>query len=83
LEFIKPFAATNTVTFSFEDTTQGTKMTWVMDGRNGFVGKAFSLLVNMDKTVGGDFERGLAGLKVVAEAEPKPAGAVAGGALPQ
>ena len=46
LEFIKPFAATNTVTFSFEDTTQGTKMTWVMDGRNGFVGKAFSLLVN-------------------------------------
>jgi hypothetical protein len=31
------------------------------------MGKAFSLLMNMDKTVGGDFERGLVGLKSVAE----------------
>jgi hypothetical protein len=37
--------------------------------------------MNMDKTVGGDFERGLAGLKAVAEAAP--AAAVAGRDLPQ
>ena len=73
LEFIKPFAATNTVTFRFEDTTAGTKVTWAMDGRNGFMGQAFSLLMNMDKTVGGDFERGLVGLKAVAEAAAKSA----------
>jgi len=83
LEFIKPFAATNTVTFSFDDTTVGTKVTWAMDGRNGFMGKAFALLMNMDKTVGGDFERGLVGLKAVAEAAPKPAAMVAGSAQPQ
>jgi hypothetical protein len=67
LEFIKPFAATNRVTFSFDATGDGTKVTWAMDGSNGFMGKAFSLLMNMDKTVGGDFERGLVGLKSVAE----------------
>jgi len=81
LEFIKPFAATNTVTFSFHATAEGTKVTWAMHGRNGFMGKAFALLMNMDKTVGGDFERGLAGLKAVAEAAP--AAAVAGRDLPQ
>jgi hypothetical protein len=83
LEFIKPFAATNTVTFSFEDTTQGTKVTWAMDGRNGFMGKAFALLMNMDKTVGGDFERGLLGLKAVAESAEKSAASVAGGTASQ
>ena len=80
LEFIKPFAATNTVTFNFSDTAAGTQVTWAMDGRNTFMGKAFSLLMNMDKMVGGDFERGLAGLKGVAEAAAKSATASSGGA---
>jgi uncharacterized protein YndB with AHSA1/START domain len=83
LEFIKPFVATNTVTFSIEGTSEGTKVTWAMDGRNGFMGKAFALLMNMDKTVGGDFERGLAGLKSVAEAASKHDAAVAGGPVNQ
>jgi Polyketide cyclase / dehydrase and lipid transport len=83
LEFIKPFAATNTVTFNIDPTADGAKVTWAMDGRNGFMGKAFGLLMNMDKTVGGDFERGLTGLKAVAEAAPRPAAAVAGGTVPQ
>jgi hypothetical protein len=39
-----------------------------MDGHNGFLGKLFHLVMNMDKMVGGDFERGLAALKSVAEA---------------
>jgi uncharacterized protein YndB with AHSA1/START domain len=81
LEFIKPFAATNTVTFTFDAITEGTRVTWAMDGRNGFMGKAFSLLMNMDKTVGGDFERGLVALKAVAEAAAKPVPAVADGNL--
>ena len=72
LEFIKPFAATNTVTFTFDDTSEGTKVTWAMDGHNSFMGKAFSLLMNMDKMVGGDFERGLTSLKALAEAKSPP-----------
>lgn len=70
LEFLKPFTATNQCTFTLAPEGSGTKVTWAMDGTNNFVAKAFGLMMNMDKTVGGDFERGLASLKTVAEAAP-------------
>jgi hypothetical protein len=44
-----------------------------MDGENSFMAKAASLFMNMDKLVGGDFEKGLAAMKTAAEAAPKPA----------
>jgi uncharacterized protein YndB with AHSA1/START domain len=77
LEFIKPFAATNTVRFTTTPTVEGAKVTWAMDGRNGFLAKAFALVMDMDKMVGGDFERGLANLKTVVEAGPGPGPTVA------
>lgn len=72
LEFIKPFASTNQTTFSFAPAGGGTKVTWAMDGHNDFMGKAFSLFMDMDKMVGADFERGLAAMKTAAESAPKP-----------
>lgn len=73
LEFIKPFAATNMTDFTFTPEGAGTKVTWKMYGKNGFMGKAFGLFMNMDKMVGDDFEKGLAALKSVSEAAaPKP-----------
>jgi hypothetical protein len=71
LEFLKPFEATNTATFTFTKTPEGTKTTWAMDGNNNFISKAFSLVMNMDKMIGPDFERGLAGIKTAAEAAAK------------
>jgi len=68
LEFIKPFAATNATVFSFKPQGNQTTVTWAMDGDNNFIGKAFSLFMNMDKMVGGDFEKGLAQMKTVSEA---------------
>lgn len=70
LDFIKPFAATNATLFSFKPQGNQTAVTWTMDGDNNFVGKAFGLFMNMDKMVGGDFEKGLAQIKAIAE---KPA----------
>ena len=72
LEFLKPFASTNTVTFTFAPEGQGTRATWAMDGSNNFVGKAFGLFMSMDKMMGSDFDRGLAALKAVAESAPHP-----------
>src|SRR5262249_39815170 len=69
LEFIKPWTATNAVTFSFAPVGEGTKATWAMDGQNNFAAKAFSLFMDFDKMVGGDFERGLAALKAIAESQ--------------
>ena len=68
LEFIKPFQATNTSEFSFERAGSDTVITWSMSGRNNFMAKAFGLLMNMDKLIGKDFEKGLARLKTIAEA---------------
>ena len=62
LEFLKPFAATNTTQFDFAPSGSGTNVTWAMNGRNNFVAKAFAAFMDMDKMVGADFEKGLAGL---------------------
>jgi uncharacterized protein YndB with AHSA1/START domain len=67
LEFLKPFASTNQAVFDLTGEQGGTRVAWIMTGRNDFVGKAFSLLMNMDKMVGSDFEKGLASLKAAAE----------------
>lgn len=67
LEFVKPFAATNVATFAFTPTPAGTRVTWAMDGANGFMAKAVHLVVDMDRMIGGSFEQGLAALKQVAE----------------
>jgi hypothetical protein len=68
LEFLKPFAATNTTELTFRPQGDQTVVTWSMNGKNNFMAKAFSLFMNMDKLVGGDFEKGLAQMKSVAEA---------------
>jgi len=67
LEFLKPWTATNVATFTFEPVAGGTKVTWAMDGCNGFAGKAFGMVMNFDKMVGADFERGLAAMKANVE----------------
>lgn len=71
LEFIKPFAAKNVTEFMFKQNGDKTDVTWTMTGRNNFMLKAFCLVINMDKLVGSDFEKGLAQLKSVVEAEPR------------
>src|SRR5262249_45780965 len=74
LEFLKPFASTANTQFDFAPEGAGTKVTWTMQGNNDFAGKAFAMVMNMDKMVGGDCERGLAQLKSVAESEAARAG---------
>ena len=68
LEFLKPFQATNAAEFTFQPEGNQTVVTWSMSGRNNFMSKAFGLFMNMDKMVGGDFEKGLASMKSVVEA---------------
>ena len=69
LEFLRPFKATNTAEFTFQPEDKQTAVTWSMEGKNNFLMKAFSLFMNMDKLVGGDFEKGLAQMKQLVEAE--------------
>jgi hypothetical protein len=71
LEFLRPFAATNAAQFDFAPSGDGTTVTWTMTGRYNFVTKAIGLFVDMDRMVGGDFEKGLASLDAMtARASP-------------
>ena len=71
LEFLKPFAATNTAIFEFKPAGDQTQVTWSMEGRNNFFAKAIHLCMNMDKMVGGQFEKGLADMKTAVETGTK------------
>lgn len=73
LDFVKPFAGTNTAEFTFKPEGNQTVVTWAMLGKNNFVCKAVGLFMDMDKMCGGEFEKGLASMKAIAEGAPKPA----------
>lgn len=75
LEFIKPFAMTSQVQFDLKPNGTATDVTWSMSGQRDFMGKAFSVVMDMDKQVGPDFEKGLAALKTTAEADAAKAAA--------
>ncbi|MDD5322402.1 MAG: SRPBCC family protein [Methylococcales bacterium] len=68
LEFLKPFKATNTAEFTFNSENDQTTVTWSMYGKNNFMSKAMGLIMNCERMVGGQFEKGLAALKSVVEA---------------
>ena len=65
LEFLKPMVATNIAEFTFKPEGNQTRVTWAMSGKNNLMGKIFGLLVNCDKMVGGQFEKGLTSLQQV------------------
>lgn len=71
LEFFKPMAGVSEAEFTFKPQGNQTVVTWTMSGKNNFIAKAFCLFMNMDKMVGGNFEKGLADLKVVVETSAK------------
>jgi len=71
LEFFKPMAGTSTAEFNFVPGENQTTVTWSMTGRNNFIAKAICLFMNMDTMVGSQFEKGLAQLKLNAEAAVK------------
>jgi len=71
MEFFKPFAATNTAEFSFKPEGNHTAVTWSMFGEKNFMAKAIHLFMNMDKMIGGQFEKGLTEMKSIVEAAPK------------
>ncbi len=78
LEFLEPFKSTASSAFDLKTAgPSNTRVTWSMDGKNNFVGKVFSLVMDMDKMIGKDFESGLAILKQITEAKAVAAAAVA------
>ena len=68
LRFFKPWKSEADCYFNVEDAANdGTKVTWGFSGTNKFPTSIFMLFFNMDKTVGKDFEEGLASFKSLIE----------------
>ena len=63
LEFLKPFTATNTAEFTFIPEGDSTRVIWTMSGKNNFIGKAMSLVMNCEEMCGRQFEQGFVNLR--------------------
>jgi len=67
LIMLKPFQARNKGEFTLEPQGNGTLVTWAMYGPAPYITKLMQVFCNMDRMVGGDFEKGLADLKTISE----------------
>lgn len=67
LNMERPISVRNDVTFTLVPDGGGTKVTWAMQGPVPLVAKVMHLFFDVDRMVGGDFEKGLADLKTMAE----------------
>ena len=66
LNFVKPFKSSNTTTFTLTPEGEGTEVLWSMTGPRPLLMRIFGFVFDMDKMVGKDFEKGLAGLQKAA-----------------
>ncbi|WP_026607398.1 SRPBCC family protein [Methylocapsa acidiphila] len=64
----RPMKCRNRVEFALTPAPEGTEVAWTMTGAQPYFGKLMSIFINVDKMVGGAFEKGLADLKTRAEA---------------
>ncbi|MES3035047.1 MAG: SRPBCC family protein [Gemmatimonadota bacterium] len=67
LDFLKPFESHNTTDYTLTPAGDSTRVTWAMYGPSTFPSKVMQVFVSMDKMIGGDFDRGLASIKSIAE----------------
>jgi hypothetical protein len=67
LLMLKPMKADNAVSFTLVPNGGMTTVTWAMSGRQPFIGKLVSTFIDCERMVGGQFEKGLASLKSIAE----------------
>lgn len=71
LEFFKPYADSCNVDFNFKPASDKTDVTWTMNGKKDFMGKAVWLFLGMENKLSNDFDQGLAQMKVAAESAKK------------
>lgn len=69
VDFTRPLRTTSTTELRLLPESGGVRVTWTMEGRRDFVGKAVALVARLDDVVARDFEQGLDGLRRVAEGE--------------
>jgi len=67
LNYTKPMVMSQLSEMTLTPTNDGTIVKWRVTGEQPFIGRLFCLVFNMEKTVGGEFEKGLNKLKSTVE----------------
>lgn len=67
LTYTQPMTMEQMAEVSLSPTDGGTLVRWSVSGKNSFIGRIFCFFLNMDKEVGGQFEKGLRKLKAQVE----------------
>lgn len=67
LDFLRPFKGTSHATLALEAQASQTLVTWSMHGRNNFIGKAVSCVMNCEKIVGAQYQKGLENMRAIVE----------------
>jgi hypothetical protein len=68
-DFVKPFEGSAIMEFAFRPQPGSTEVVWTMHGPMNLVSKAICLVMNMEKTLGPEMEKGLAQVKAAAEGQ--------------
>jgi hypothetical protein len=67
LAYSKPMVMNQISDYIVEPKGEETTVTWRVEGKNSLPGRVMCLFMNMDKMVGGMFEKGLSNLKALVE----------------
>ena len=70
LTMIKPFHAVNLILYKLTPEGTATRFTWSMSGQANFLSKLMGVLIDCEKMMGGQFDKGIENLKKVVEAVP-------------
>ena len=65
----KPLKAENLIHYQLTPEGSGTRFSWSMSGNGGYIGKLITLFIDCEKMVTQDFEKGIANLKTLIEAQ--------------
>lgn len=68
MDFEKPFKNIAQTEFKFDHQNDQTALTWIITGRSNFFNKIMCVVMNMDKMIGSQFEKGLTDIKAISEA---------------
>lgn len=68
LKFIRPWESESDAYITLDTAASGTRVTWGFKGTTPFPMNAMGLFMNMDKMLGGEFEKGLNKLKEIVDA---------------
>lgn len=69
ITYEKPMKMEQVSEMTLTPTAKGTKVRWQVTGNNSYLGRVMCLFTDMDKMVGGMFEKGLGKLKATVESK--------------